>query len=352
MLERTVPSLLDRLLTGLVAPVELRETHGAWVLLDRKRGLKIRKPVRFSFLDYSTLERRFAAAVEEVRVNETLAPGVYLGVRALVERDGRLVVGPSGWHEDAVEYAVEMRRFDDRRTMDLLCAEGSLDANRIDQVARALAGFHAGAERCDGSAEAFLARARAGAREVEALAAGLSQVRTDGLSRFAEAAVARHAAQIDARAARGLWRDGHGDFRAEHVVFDERQLLIVDRIEFDAGLRRADVASDLAFLTMDLESLGHAWAADGLVEAYVRAGGDPGDARLHALFAWQRGLVRAKVALLRDDESSAARLLDLADRLACGPISRSRRRGRGRRCRSRRGRGARAARARGRMAGC
>jgi len=313
---RAVPSLLDRLQTGLVAPVERRETHGAWVLLDRERGLKIRKPVRFAFLDYSTLERRFAAAVEEVRVNQALAPGVYLGVRALLEHDGRLVVGGLGWHEDAVEYAVEMRRFDDRRTLDVLCANGRLDAEGIDRVARALAAFHAGAERCDGGAEAFRARVRADVREVEALAAGLPQVRTDGLSRFAEAAVARRAAQIDARAARGLWRDGHGDLRAEHVVFDERRLLIVDRIEFDAGLRRADVASDLAFLTMDLESLGHAWAADRLVEAYVRAGGDAGDARLRALFAWQRALVRVKVALLRDDEPSAVRLLDLADRLA------------------------------------
>ena len=316
MLARTVPSLLDRLQTGLTAPVEVRETHGAWVLLDRERALKIRKPVRFAFLDYSTLERRFAAAVEEVRVNETLAPGVYLGVRALLERDGRLVVGPSGWQDDAVEYAVEMRRFDDHRTMDILCAEGRLDAGLIDEVAGALATFHASAERCDGGAETFVARVRADVREVQTLAAGRPQVHTDGLSRFAEAAVARHAAQIDARAARGLWRDGHGDLRAEHIVFDKQQLLIVDRIEFDAGLRRADVASDFAFLTMDLEALGHGWAADRLVAAYARAGGDPGDTRLRALFAWQRALVRAKVALLREDEPSAVRLLDLADRLA------------------------------------
>jgi len=302
--------LVDRLAESLPGPVELRETHAAWVLLSGDTALKVRKPVRFAFLDYSTLARRYAAAVEEVRVNEPLAPGVYRGVRALVERDGRLTVGPFGAAAKAVEYAVEMRRFDERRTMAELCADQSLHAGQIDAVARVLVRFHATAARCDGGAQAFRARVGADVRELEALLGPLP-----ALARYAEAALARNAAQLDARAERGLCRDGHGDLRAEHVVL-EQDPLIVDRIEFDPALRRIDVGSDLAFLIMDLEDRGCAPAARRLLVAYQRAGGDPGDARLRALFAWQRALVRAKVSLLRHEEPAAHRLLELAERFA------------------------------------
>lgn len=307
--------LPERLAASLPAPVTLRETHAAWVLLSGDRALKIRKPVRYAFLDYSTLERRFAAGVEEVRVNEALAPGVYHGVRALVECAGRLEVGPFGPHPAAVDYAVEMRRFDERRTMAALCAAGELRPEQIDAVACALADFHADAEPCAGGAATFFARVRADVRELEGLAEGRGAVGVHALGPYAEAALARRGARLDERARCGLCRDGHGDLRAEHVVL-ERPPLIVDRIEFDRGLRCADVAGDLAFLEMDLEARGHAQAADRLVASYFRAGGHPGGKRVRALFAWQRALVRAKVALLRGDEAAAVRLLALADRFA------------------------------------
>jgi aminoglycoside phosphotransferase family enzyme/predicted kinase len=302
-------TLVQRLAASLPAPVELRETHAAWVLLSGGRALKLRKPVRYAFLDYSTPERRLAASLEEVRVNETLAPGLYRGVRALCEREGRIELGPVDGNA-VLDYVVEMRRFDERDTMAALCEQGRLRVEQIEAIAVLLARFHAGAEHCDGGAGAFSARARADAREVIALAGPLPD-----LERFAEAALARNAAQLDARAGAGRCRDGHGDLRAEHVVF-EQPPLVVDRIEFDPALRRADVGSDIAFLAMDLEARGCGWAAEQLLAAYARAGGDPGDARLRALFAWQRALVRAKVALLRDDAAAATKLLALAERYA------------------------------------
>ena len=303
-------SLLERLRRILPQPVELRETHAAWVLLSGDVALKLRKPVRFAFLDYSTPALRLAAAREEVRVNAALAPGLCRGVRALVEHDGRIELGPPVETAGAVDYAVEMRRFDERLTMAARCDAGRLRERQVDAIARLLARFHAGAERCDGGTEAFAARVRADVGELQQMTGT-----RPALARFAEAALARHAAELDARAGRGCCRDGHGDLRAEHVVL-EQPPLIVDRIEFDAALRRIDVGSDLAFLTMDLELRGCAGAARRLVAAYVRAGGDPGSAGLRTLFAWQRAIVRAKVALLRDDGEEAERLLALAERLA------------------------------------
>ncbi|HEU4703577.1 MAG TPA: AAA family ATPase [Conexibacter sp.] len=303
-------ALLERLRACLPAPVELRETHAAWVLLSGDTALKLRKPVRFPFLDYSTRDRRLAAAREEVRVNAALAPGLCRGVRALVERDGRIELGPLDETTEAVDYAVEMRRFDERSTMAARCDADDLRPEQVDAIAQLLARFHAAAARCDGGAAAFAARVRTDVRELEERIGPRST-----LARYAEAALVRRAAELDARARGGCCRDGHGDLRAEHVVL-EAPPLIVDRIEFDPALRRIDVGSDLAFLAMDLELRGCAWAARRLAEAYARAGGDPGGAGLRALFGWQRAIVRAKIALLREDADAAERLLALADRLA------------------------------------
>ena len=132
--------------------------------------------------------------------------------------------------------------------------------------------------------------------------------------RFGAAFVRRHRDELDRRARRGRVRDGHGDLRAEHVLVEGDEVTIVDRLEFDPALRRVDVADDLAFLVMDLESLGAPEVAADIVSAYRAAGGDPGDDELLAFFAAYRALVRAKVALLRRAER-ATELLALAERL-------------------------------------
>jgi len=306
----------QRLAATLPGPVEVRETHGAWVLLTRDRALKVRKPVRLPYLDYSTPEQRLAASEAEVALNDALAPGVYLGVRALVEVPGGLALAPPGTRDGAVDYAVEMRRFDEARTMASLCDAGALTAEQVDAVGARIAAFHAGCEPCpDGGAAPFAARVAADVGELADLAGGRGDVDAAALRAFAGGALRLLGPELDRRAAAGLHRDGHGDLRAEHVVFDS-DLLIVDRLEFDRALRCTDVAADLAFLLMDLELHGAAWAAERLVAAYAGAGGDPGAPRLRALLAWQRAVVRAKVALLREREEELARLLALADHLA------------------------------------
>jgi hypothetical protein len=147
------------------------------------------------------------------------------------------------------------------------------------------------------------------------------------LERFAHAFVAAHAQMLDARARRGLVREGHGDLRAEHVLLGEA-LQVVDCLEFNSALRELDVADDLAFLVMDLVGRGGDRFARALVHAYRDAGGDPGEDRLIAFYAAYRALVRAKVALLRaaqhpasssergHDSAVARELLALAERFA------------------------------------
>jgi aminoglycoside phosphotransferase family enzyme/predicted kinase len=299
---------------------ELRETHISWVVLEGERAYKIKKPVRLPFLDYGSLERRHELCREEVRLNRRLAPGVYLGVCALVpDADG---VRPA--REDApgaVEYAVVMRRYDERRTL----ARGAAGEAEVRAVGRRLAAFHAAADRPpdpDGSVDALermLSENLVSLRELEA-----DRATVDDAERLVDAVLAGRRRELLARARAGLVRDGHGDLRAEHVVL-ERGIEIVDCVEFDPALREIDVGLDLAFLVMDLLRRDRSLAA-ALVSAYREAGGDPGDDALVAFFAAQRALIRAKVALVRASQvegADAARrrahadeLLALAGRLA------------------------------------
>ena len=291
-------------------PPEVRETHTAWVLLTADRAYKLKKPVRFDFVDLSTAERRRRACEEEVRVNRVLAPDVVLGVRAVVaDGAGGVMLAqpgdPAAAH--ALDWVVAMRRFDEARTMAAHLARGALTCGQLDAVAATIQRFHAATPivaPTPGEA------GRPSARLLQAFQRNLGeldQVAPGGLRPSGAAAraasdalVARHAPTLDARGAAGRIRDGHGDLRAEHVLLEsDGRVTIFDRLEFDPGLRAVDVADDLAFLVMDLESLGARWAADRLVRAYRDAGGDPGPEELLALFAVYRAQVRAKVALLR-----------------------------------------------------
>src|SRR3954447_16291431 len=125
------------------------DTHAASVFLDGPRALKIKRAVRFPFLDYSTLEKRKAACEEEIRINRPLAPQIYHRVVAITEEpDGSLKVDGSG---RPIEYAVEMLRFDESRTLDHLAKAGPLDANFASAVADAIVASHAQAVRADGN---------------------------------------------------------------------------------------------------------------------------------------------------------------------------------------------------------
>ncbi len=281
--------------------VAVHETHASWVFVASKRAYKIKKPVAMGFLDYSTLGLRRAACREEVRVNARLAPGIYLGVLAIVPAGDGFRFAPEP-DPEAIEYSVEMVSFREQDTLAGLIAADQLTAADIGAVARCLADFHRDATQVeDWGADRVLARWGQNLSELAATEHP-ADWRLDTVKAFGESFVASHALEINERASDGLARDGHGDLRCEHVLM-RPSLRVVDRIEFDPRLRQGDVASDTAFLAMDLEASGQRWAADELVAAYGRAGMDPGGEALRACYAAHWALVRAKVLLI----SAAAR---------------------------------------------
>ena len=281
---------------------EVRETHCSWVILTDDRAYKLKKPVRFGFVDLSTPAARRSTCEQEVDVNRVLAPDVVLGVRSVVP-DGAGVALAEPDDPGALDWVVEMRRFDESRTMAAIAARGELTSEAAKRVGARIARFHAGAQiiTMAHAADRTAARWKTNLDELEPLAGGGLRRQVAALRTFAAGFVARRRDELDARGRDGHVRDGHGDLRAEHVLLDEA-VTIVDRLEFDWSLREADVADDLAFLLMDLKALGVKWAADAVLEGYRDAGGEPGDDALLAFFGAYRAGVRAKVELLRAEQ--------------------------------------------------
>ena len=310
--------------------VDVRETLVSWVFLAGDRAYKLKKPMVLPFLDYGTRQRRREMCGEEVRLNRRLAPDLYLGVRSVAASADGLALAAED-DPRAVDYLVEMRRFDEQSTLAAKLERGELKRGEVVALARVLARFHMRAPRAAAAGVPVLAVERRMTENFHELLAIVEQ-RAEiewvlALERFAHAFVVAHAQMLNARARCGCVREVHGDLRAEHVLLDET-VQVIDCIEFDRRLREVDLADELAFLVMDLTAIGGERFARMLVRAYRDAGGDPGDDRLIAFYAAYRALVRAKVALLRaaqypavssehGHESAAARdLLAVAERFA------------------------------------
>lgn len=298
--------------------VEVVESHISWVFLAGDRAFKLRKPVVFPFLDYGTAERRREMCEQEVRLGRRLAPDLYVGVRPLVRADGGWALGAPG--APGEEHVVEMRRFDEARTLAALVARSEADPALVRSVARHVAAFHRAAEPAppgsfDAGAVAATVSENFGTLLPYADALGAAEL--VAAHRFAVTFLHARHEQFEDRATRGFVRDCHGDLRAEHVILEGGSVEVFDPVEFDPALRRIDVSADLAFLVMDLIAAGADELADALIAEYESAGGDHGGRSLLCFYAAYRAWVRAKVACLRAGE--------LAPAERAGPLGEARR---------------------------
>src|SRR5262249_5429493 len=215
------------------AEVRRIDTHAASVFLAGDRALKIKRAVRFPFLDYSTLEKRKAACTAEIEVNRPFAPQLYRGIVAITrEGNGRLVLGGEG---TPVEWAVEMRRFDETRTLDHLADEGKLDASLADRLARTVAAAHARAPVVDArpwpaAPERYVDQNDAAFRADPDL---FPSAASERLRRLSGAALAKVSPLLAARGERGLVRRGHGDLHLGNVALIDGEPVAFDAIEFD-----------------------------------------------------------------------------------------------------------------------
>lgn len=281
--------------------VEFIETHVSWVFLAGDRVVKVKRPVVFPFVDHQRQEDRHQSCQDEVRLNQRLTDGVYLGVVPIRQTRGGYRVDPDG-DAPVVEHATLMRRLPADRMLDVLLRNGQAPADLAHRLAERLIPFHlALAPVCAGEpelvAEAATAIVRDNLDEAEQFAGKplgsrqLSLVAT-AMRRF----IAENGDLLVQRAREDWVREGHGDLRAEHVCLEEDgQAQIFDCVEFNRDVRCADVASDLAYMLMDLRRLGAPEAADELLARYRAAGLDLPQPLIQ-LYMAHRALVRGKIA--------------------------------------------------------
>jgi hypothetical protein len=287
------------------ADVEVLQTHISIVCLAGDRAYKLKKPVRLPFLDFSTLALRRHWCREEVRLNRRLCAPIYLGTAALRRTAAGLRFAAVGDDDgpDDVEVAVVMRRLPQERMLDRQLAAGGVDTRAIELLARQVAAFHRTADRgpevqAAGAPGRLAELVRANFRELVALPGhGLSAPLLAALARTAEADLQRILPLLAARAAAGHVVDGHGDLHARNICMTVPPA-IYDCIEFAPEFRCGDVATEVAFLAMDLRYRGAAALATAFVDAYVAASGDAGLRAVLMPLVRYRAVVRAKVAVL------------------------------------------------------
>ncbi|NJL08254.1 MAG: AAA family ATPase [Methylacidiphilales bacterium] len=278
------------------------DTHASAVFLAGDRALKVKRPVRYSYLDYSTLLKREAACRAELDVNAPFASALYRGVVAIT-RDpaGTLELGGNG---EAVEWAVEMRRFDETLTLDHLADAGELPASLIQALAEDVVAGHARTPEVD--AEAWFTALTGYAADNRTAFQGTPELfpAADALrlATLTEAELAQCRGLILDRGRHGLVRHCHGDLHLGNVALVDGRPLPFDAIEFDPLIASGDVLYELAFLLMDLLARGRAFSATLLLNQYLFATGRDDDLdalKALPLFLSMRAQIRAKVAAAR-----------------------------------------------------
>ena len=291
------------------ARVEVTQTHISVVFLAGDEVYKLKKPVRFSFLDYSTLELRHKFCEEEVRLNRRLAPTVYLGVVPVLRSGDTYRVREAVNMRDAtvVDYLVRMRRLPPERTLAALITGGQVTKPGMHALAQRLVHFHTTAST-HGAAEygapATVWQAFADNFEATAPFVGdtISEQQYRVIQEFSRTFFDQHQELLKNRVLQDRVREGHGDLRCDHVYFLEEGIAIIDCIEFSPRLRTCDVASELAFLAMDLELRGAVTWADELVHNYTAQTEDEDLFTLLPFYQCYRAYVRGKVESLKSKE--------------------------------------------------
>jgi aminoglycoside phosphotransferase family enzyme len=283
--------------------VEAIETHMSWVFLTDRQAWKLKKPVRYDYLDFSTVELRRVHCAEEIRLNRRLTHGVYLDTVPLtVDDHGRLRLGSGG---TVVDWLVRMQRLPRARMLDQAIRRGRVPLGDVRSAIRRLCAFYAGcppipmtpAEYRERLAREIAANRRDLAATTFALQPEIFDATCERLAAFVE----REPALFEARVRSGRILEGHGDLRPEHVcLLPEPQ--IIDCLEFSRDFRILDTADELGFLALECERLGAPELRRVIFETYARESGDAPPAALVHFYSAHRACMRAKVALWHMNE--------------------------------------------------
>ncbi|MCD6580553.1 MAG: AAA family ATPase [Desulfuromusa sp.] len=313
--------LIDRMLDPAfydhpASEVELIETHISWIFLAGEFAYKLKKPVNFGFLDFSTLEKRRYFCQEELRLNKRFAPQLYLEViRIGGESDNLKLNG-----KPEIDYLVKMRRFPQQKQLDRMLADGELSVEHIERFAKKIAQIHTQAPIAEtksefGSPRSIIEPILQNFAQIRRFLPDASMIRqVDELEKWSRTAHTKLQKTFLQRQTEGFIRECHGDIHLANMAWFDEAPLLFDCIEFSESLRWIDPINDVAFLTMDLDDRGEAALGWHFLNRYLQETGDyPGMALLN-FYKIYRAMVRTKVTCLRlsqPDLSEAERNDDL-----------------------------------------
>ncbi len=280
-----------------VKSVRVLQTHTSWVFLTGRHAYKVKKPVNFGFLDYTALSARRFFCNEEFRLNRRLSPDIYQTVLSINETRGRLKLGGRG---RVIDYCLKMRELPQDSIMTEQLRQGGVTLGHIDEIARIIAGFHAHAERGRevshyGSSEIVkLNWDENFAQTMEFRGKTITYRAFDDIKAAVERFIRERRRLFRSRREGGHVRKCHGDLHSKNVFVAER-VHVFDCIEFNPRFSCSDVASEIAFMVMDLEYFGRKDLANFFVERYIDRSGDAGILRLLDFYKCYRAYVRGKV---------------------------------------------------------
>ncbi|MEZ5057862.1 MAG: hypothetical protein R2879_12590 [Saprospiraceae bacterium] len=288
--------------------VEQFETHASWVIVTDECALKIKKPVHFSFLDFSTLEKRKFYCEKELALNSRFSPDIYIGVVAITKSGDNFELDGEG---PVVEYAVKMKRLDNTKRMDVLAEKKDIQPAQMEQLAIELANFHQKTSRpqVNISKNDLIADFD----DLFGLQSKLEKIDPISLEPFKGVASSIWDMVFDRwkiRQQKGFYIDGHGDLHARNIFLYPEKAILFDCIEFNDHFRYQDILSELAFLAMDLEFWGLKNLADIFIKKYNQVFPvfeNEMDQQLFLYYKMYRANIRLKVYALKNLETESER---------------------------------------------
>ena len=265
---------------------------------------KVKKPVNLGYLDYTTLEKRRFFCQQELKLNRRLCPDIYLEVVPIVQHHDKILLASNG---QVIEYAVKMRQLPPQRMMDVLLSNNQASEGMVQQVAKKLADFHQQAETNEeissyGSLSTIITNTVENFTQTEKyIGVSISQEQYQGIKAYTDAFVEQNTRLFEKRVKEGKIRDCHGDLHTAHICFIDG-ICIYDCIEFNDRFRYCDVASEIAFLAMDLDYHGHPQLSKHFISAYVEESQDEEPLKLLDFYKCYRAYVRGKVESFKLDD--------------------------------------------------
>jgi hypothetical protein len=303
MQNETLPPFVQHLLTPEAYPhqvsdVKLVQTHISYVFIAGEFVYKFKKPVDFGFLDFTTLEKRKYFCEQELLLNRRLCPDLYLGTVRVTENNGLALDGAG----EAIEYGIKMSRMPEDRMMGNVIKAGQLTKNHIDEIVALLAPFYEKAEKNEeidsyGTAKSVRVNVHENFEQTA------SFIGCEALSKERYLLISRYAAEFleneeifKQRLAAGKIRECHGDLYSANICLADK-VYIYDCIEFNKRFRYCDVASDVAFLAMDLDFYDLGGLSEYLIDRFCEVSEDPSLKEVLNFYKCYRAYVRGKIGL-------------------------------------------------------